>query len=65
MKDKFEKHQYSKSIQTISQKGREILVEHYYPTPEISGFTAQKKKIEESLYDIFQKYEGTSPHTFG
>ena len=58
MRVEFSNHRHIKKTQTVTQRGREILVEHLCPDPDISGFSDKRKKIEENLFDIFKKYEG-------
>ena len=55
MSNEFNQLPYSKRTQIVNQHGREILVEHHYPIHEGSGFQARKRKIEEGLYEVFQK----------
>jgi len=65
MRIEFSDYKHLIKTQTVNQRGREIIIEHHYPDPDISGFSDRKKKIEENLFDIFKKYKGQNRETSG
>ena len=59
MRDELDISKHLKRTEIAKQRGKEMIVEHISPVPDSAGFIQTKKKIEEALYELFQKYEGS------
>ena len=46
------------TTRTVIRRGREITVEQLRPDPDAPDYSDRRRKLGESLYEIFKKYGG-------